>query len=430
MERHIDNTELIKVSANHIENVENYVDTSQIENLQITYNANYKIPSNSFHKIHLKRGVITADNVYLPNRKTNCKQSCAKNLVNSWKSYLARNLNVNQVEQSEMPFRILVRIQNTIYDALIDTGASKLLITPKVAKGLRMRPLKNTTFIQADGTKIHAIGSVMLDIDVGQIKIKFTAIILPELSQDVIIGANFLYTFNFQCNLRKNVAIFTFGNQVTELGFLGQPQFEKVQIMHQLNPLRTVFSFKDEYFTEKQDNFQRIIVRAERDTIIPAKKTRRIPSLIEGSIPRKIKHFCLHGSPKLSFYQDCLIEDHEIQLKSDSTKLLVNIRNYSKDEIIIREKTHLADLIPIDDNGFEKINYNREFHSTIPGVERPLTLDEKIAARIESFDASKINFGPNLNASEQARFCKLFAAHKAAIAWNITQIGQTNLIKF
>src|SRR5437868_984919 len=400
MERHSDNTDHIKVSANHIEIIENYVDTSQKGTLTVN-NVNYKIPSKFFHKIHLRRGIITADNVYIPNHKANCKQSCAKSLVNSWKSYLARNLNVNQVQTPEMPFTILVKIENTVYDALIDTGASKLLITPKVARGLRIRPLKNTTFIQADGTSIHATGSVLLNIDVGHIRVKFPAIILPGLSQDVIIGANFLYTFNFQCNLRKNVAIFTFGNQITELGFLGHPQFEKINVVDRLTPLRVVFSFKDEYFTEKQDIFQRIIVRAERDTIIPAYRTREVHSQIEGQIPRNISHFCLHGSLNLSFYQDCLIKDQDIIIKNhSSTKLIINIRNYSKDEIIIREKTHLADLIPIDDNGFEKINYNREFHSTIPGVERPLTLDEKIAARIESFDASKINFGPNLNASE------------------------------
>ena len=97
-------------------------------------------------------------------------------------------------------FSIKGYLENTLYDFLIDTGASITAIHISVWENLRPqgRTLKSAgfqTFQTAGGTPLNVLGSLTCLFNIDLSLYPFQTYVVKNLSHEVILGSDFLFNF-------------------------------------------------------------------------------------------------------------------------------------------------------------------------------------------------------------------------------------------
>ena len=109
--------------------------------------------------------------------------------------------------------RINIVINDVDTIALVDTGASQSCISTYMLRKFdaNVKPLNETQqklLLSADGRRLNVIGTVDLSVNINGDVSTFTFYVLPNLSQGVILGSNFLshYKCKIDCN-NQTVAV-------------------------------------------------------------------------------------------------------------------------------------------------------------------------------------------------------------------------------
>ena len=92
---------------------------------------------------------------------------------------------------------IRVQIQHKSISALIDTGAIRSLISDKMARNLHLeilplQPGDNRRLVTANGSLMKVIGRTSVELKINGLTITYDFLILPNITQDLILGIDFL----------------------------------------------------------------------------------------------------------------------------------------------------------------------------------------------------------------------------------------------
>ncbi len=107
---------------------------------------------------------------------------------------------------------IKTKINNQLVHAILDSGAVTSLISLKLTKKLNINRICkeeiNTNFIAANGEKLKTLGYCLIEINIGQIKIRQKCIIIDKLATDLLLGTDILVTHGMIINyLNKTLSV-------------------------------------------------------------------------------------------------------------------------------------------------------------------------------------------------------------------------------
>lgn len=95
-------------------------------------------------------------------------------------------------------YRAMGRINGQEVTFLLDTGASDTALSEKVAQRLNVRKLGSTYGHTANGV-VQGQHTVLDEVDLGGLKMhKVSAVILPNMDDEVLLGMSFLRHFDWQ----------------------------------------------------------------------------------------------------------------------------------------------------------------------------------------------------------------------------------------
>ncbi len=125
------------------------------------------------------------------------------------------DINVAPVETPSLPGTPL--LENTVpaylegkfkVFPLVDSGASHSVIAIETLRKIRrnavISPLPSQTAQTADGSSIPILGKIQLHITLGKMTVPIQLLVVPHLSQDLIIGRDFLRLHKAQIDFSKN----------------------------------------------------------------------------------------------------------------------------------------------------------------------------------------------------------------------------------
>ena len=111
-----------------------------------------------------------------------------------------------------------IKIKKTQIKAIVDSGAEVTLINQSLAKRLNLQITKSDDtirYIAANNQVLPHTGFTLLDIEIGQWKTKQKAIVVKDLSADILLGTDWLKQHGVILNYHK--AVITCGKFTSKL---------------------------------------------------------------------------------------------------------------------------------------------------------------------------------------------------------------------
>ena len=264
-----------------------------------------------------------------------------------------QNLDTSNITKytSPSPFIVRVILEGRRCNALIDTGASRTIVSEFMVKRLTWDKT-DLSFVVGNGETMYALGTANVKIQIGKLKVKFDCVILPNQQYDLILGEDFLYAMKFNCNLNEHKAVFVFDNISHEVK-LRKPRStntgEKFLVLASELPK---FPFEELSNKELKNEFidelemSKLTLRLSNDIQLEPYEMKRVDCFIEGNIPEGIEHFCIHPDYRISFYKDVLLEDTELVKWKEGIR--IKLKNYGDDTQIVKAETRLAEIVPLN----------------------------------------------------------------------------------
>jgi len=107
----------------------------------------------------------------------------------------------------------MVRIDRTPAEALVDTGAVCSMIAEAFAKHLKLQiePMKgpNHNLVSANGSRMEIVGSADLEMYIEGLIVKHTVVVARNLTPKLVLGMNFLSSFQANLNFSSNPPVLT-----------------------------------------------------------------------------------------------------------------------------------------------------------------------------------------------------------------------------
>jgi len=294
------------------------------------------------------------------------------------------------------PIRIETNICNRKIHALIDSGSQTTLISETLATeifGTMKFNTKPTNFLKtANGESINVLGNINFYLNIGKEKFAVKANVVKKLSEELILGSNFL-------THTKNNGSINFGTKCVTLRGK-QYTFSNINL-------------GNKEYQELQDNLNighneyqvNLIVRAATSSTIPAMSEKLVPATVY--IEKPISNSYL--IEPTSFHENLTVAksmfDANIQL------IPVCIANVSNNDITVRSRQVLATAEPVyaiaNKSIIESKSLDKHFLETI----NKLTND----AQIPETDKGKLK--------------TVLLAHRNAFALDNEPLGVTTLVK-
>ena len=98
------------------------------------------------------------------------------------------------------------KMKGSNYKAIVDSGAESTLISSCLARKLRlkiMEPEDNTVYVAANKEVLKTVGWTLLDLEIGQLKLKQKCIVIDRLSTDILLGTDTLVKYGMIINYQN-----------------------------------------------------------------------------------------------------------------------------------------------------------------------------------------------------------------------------------
>ena len=223
---------------------------------------------------------------------------------------------INKSSQSEDSIFLQCRINDTNYPFLIDTGASRTIISTKLYRKISCGTLRRNkehriNLRLADGTPLRSSGTVYIPMTVGPIEV-LHEMVIADISDSAILGLDFLKQHKCQLHFDTNKVVID-GNNI--------PCFKSGPTEHVCK------------------------VTLSSNCTIPARSEMIVNAKVNGNISGT---FCvIEGNPKFQ-------EDNKVQVAASIGSLLnaeipVRILNSEFHDVLLYKKSTIGYTVPIVD---------------------------------------------------------------------------------
>lgn len=123
-----------------------------------------------------------------------------------------------------------MEVNEFTYDVLFDTGSPLTIVAAKHVDESIVKPRPDLNLKGAGNAFLNVIGETTIQFKINGHKFSHTAIVVRDLSQDIILGTDFLDHNEVDINYRfKRITAIVDGNEVLLMNIGGNPQLSKVQ---------------------------------------------------------------------------------------------------------------------------------------------------------------------------------------------------------